>query len=92
MPREIIKEISINAPAKEVFNALIFPGMIKKWQHASSAIVLPEKDGIYTVSWGEDEDDPDYITNCTILEIVSPRILKLDWSRNGLYIEKVIDA
>ena len=79
MARQIVKVISINASKEDVFNALISPSMIKKWWFANSAIVLPETGGTYTVSWGENEDNPDYITICKILEIQAPKKLKLEY-------------
>jgi len=60
--RIISKQIHINAAAKVVFNAMISPSLIKQWWYAQTAIVVPEKDGIYALTWGEKLDSPDYIT------------------------------
>ena len=59
--------------AGEMFEILIKPSAICVWWQASRAIVLAEKDGIWAGSWGEDQDDPDYISTFTIKEYEPPR-------------------
>lgn len=85
--REIHKEISVNADADEVFNALITPSLIREWWGAHSAVVLAEPDGIVAIAWGDDEDDPDYLTVSRITLFEPPSSLQLsDYryrSRNG---------
>lgn len=77
MAREITQEYIIGRQPDTVFNALITPGMIKKWWFASSAIVLPEEGGVYAVSWGEDTDNPDYISVAKIALFERPQRLLL---------------
>jgi uncharacterized protein YndB with AHSA1/START domain len=80
MPREITQEYSINLNLKAVFDALISPAMIKKWWFANSAIVLPEEGGVYAVTWGEDIDNPDYISIANIASFDPPfRLLLTDF-------------
>lgn len=78
MPREITQEYSINSHPVAVFDALVTPGMIQKWWFASSAIVLPEEGGIYAVTWGEDIDNPEYISAAKISMIKKPNLLQLN--------------
>jgi uncharacterized protein YndB with AHSA1/START domain len=80
MPRKITHTIYIEASPSEVFNSLISPGSIKKWWFANCAIVLPQKGGCYDVLWGE-EDDPDYITSSTIIDIQTPNFLHLMYGK-----------
>jgi uncharacterized protein YndB with AHSA1/START domain len=75
--RQIEDEILIQTNAASAFEALIKPSMIKKWWLASSAIVIPEKDGLYALSWGDDPDEPDYVTYATIKEYIPPKKLTL---------------
>ena len=75
--RVIQDSIDIDADAIEVFNALITPSAICAWWQANSAIVLAEPNGTYAVSWGEDEDNPDYLTIARIVRYEPPEILEL---------------
>ena len=62
---------------EEVFALLCTPSAIRRWWSAARAIVLPEPGGIWAATWGESEDDPDYVTVATIREIEPPRRLVL---------------
>lgn len=77
MAREITQEYTINSGPDTAFDALLKPGMIKKWWYASSAIVMPEEGGIYAVTWGDDIDHPDYISVAKIAKMVKPQLLLL---------------
>ncbi len=68
MARQISKEILINSSEDQVFQALITPSKIRSWWQADRAIILPKKNGIYVIAWGEKEDQPDFITAGTIKE------------------------
>lgn len=68
MSRKIEKEIRINNQGGKVFKALTDPGLIKKWWGASQAIVVPDENGIYALSWGTDPNTPDHITTARINE------------------------
>ncbi|MDN5200734.1 SRPBCC domain-containing protein [Fulvivirgaceae bacterium BMA10] len=77
MARSITKELIVHGNIHRVFKALITPSLITKWWFANTAIVLPEENGIYAVSWGVNEDDPDYVSVATIQEIDQPYRLTL---------------
>lgn len=77
MPREITQEYFINTKPEVAFDALLKPGMIQKWWFAKSAIVIPEKGGIYAVTWGEDIDNPDYISAAKIALLDKPNRIRL---------------
>jgi uncharacterized protein YndB with AHSA1/START domain len=68
MARTIIREIEINQNIGTVFDTLITPSLIKKWWFASHAIVIGEKHGLFAVTWGNDEDHPDYVSAARIAE------------------------
>lgn len=77
MPRSIEQTYHTSADIETAFSALLSPGMIQRWWFAKTAIVLPEKGGIYAVTWGEDIDNPDYISVATVSEIEEPERLLL---------------
>lgn len=77
MSREIIQDYIIGKRSDTVFDALITPGMIKKWWFANNAIVLPEEGGVYAVTWGDDTDNPDYISVAKIASFERPARLRL---------------
>ena len=66
MTRTITRRAEIAAPIEKVFDCLLTPSQIARWWGVSSAIVLREEGGVYALAWGDDEDDPDYITIGTI--------------------------
>lgn len=68
MSRKINKEIRINRNGSEVFSALVTPSLIKEWWGASQAIVVPDEDGVFALSWGKNPDKPDYVAAATISE------------------------
>jgi len=87
MERKITKEIFIAALPKYVFNTLITPSMIKQWWYVSSAIVIPEINGIYALTWGEDIDHAEFTTVSRITEFeFSKRLVMVNeiyYSPNG---------
>lgn len=64
--RSHTREIELDAPPEEVFALLVTPSAIRQWWSANRAIVLPQQGGIWAATWGDDEDNPDYITAATI--------------------------
>jgi len=78
--RSHIHEIALPASSETVFDALIKPSAICRWWQASSAIVLPEKNGFWTATWGN-IDAPDYITWHRITKYEYPRFLELGETR-----------
>ncbi len=54
------------APPERVFALLHTPAAIRRWWGATTAIVIPHAGGLWAATWGESEDDPDYITTATM--------------------------
>ena len=54
-----------------MFEALITPSAICAWWGAAAAITLPEPGAYWSASWGESEDEPDYVT-CARLSVFEP--------------------
>lgn len=77
MARKIEQEYIIGRRPEVVFDALVRPGLIRKWWSAHTAIVLPETGGIYAVTWGDDADYPDYISVADIAVFERPARLLL---------------
>ncbi len=69
-------EESFDVAAERMFDLLITPSAIRQWWGASRAIVDARKDGIWTASWGE-EDDPDFISSATLVEFDPPRRMSM---------------
>ncbi|MGQ0541272.1 MAG: SRPBCC family protein [Blastocatellia bacterium] len=78
--RSHLHEESFDFAPEQMFDLLITPSAIRCWWGASRAIVLPQKDGIWTATWG-DEDDPDYISTATLVEFDPPRRLAMKYGR-----------
>lgn len=77
MSRSITKEILVNQPIDRVFGALVTPSLIRQWWFASRAIIIPETGGRYDLAWGEEEDNPDYISAARIEVFDRPHRLLL---------------
>ena len=60
-----------------MFEALVTPSAIRKWWGATKAIVLPQVGGTWVASWGESENDPDFISSFKILEFEPPSRIML---------------
>lgn len=56
---------------RQAFDMLTTPSAIRHWWGASRAIVNAKQGGIWTASWG-DEDDPDHISTATLVEFDPP--------------------
>lgn len=67
----------IQRSTEDVFDALLTPSEICTWWFAQTAIVIPENNGLYAISWGNDVDNPDYVSVATISEIEKPVKLRL---------------
>lgn len=74
-------EIEIEAAAADVFRLLHAPSAIRRWWGTSRAIVTAQKGGLWVAAWGENEDDPDFVTLATITEFEAPRRLTLRYDR-----------
>lgn len=77
MARQVSKEIHIEAPKEIVFEALLTPSKIRSWWHADRAIVLPQTNGVYVIAWGENEDQPGFISAGVIKEYTANKRLLL---------------
>lgn len=75
--RRHVHEEEFGAPPERLFALLLTPSAIRGWWGASRAVVLPEVGGVWAATWGDDEDDPDYVTAATIAELEPPRRLVL---------------
>lgn len=76
MARSIKKEIKISGNQEKVFTALTTPSYIKAWWKASQAIIIPQQNGLYVVSWGA-IDQPDYVSSARISTYQYPTQLVL---------------
>lgn len=47
---------------ERLFRMLHTPSAIRGWWGAARVIVEPAVDGLWVAAWGDDEDDPDYVT------------------------------
>lgn len=61
-----------------VFELLITPSAICQWWNADRAIVMAIENGVWAAAWGQEEDNPDYISSSTIKTFDPPRRLVLD--------------
>jgi uncharacterized protein YndB with AHSA1/START domain len=84
--RHVLEEQFAVTPER-MFEILITPSAIRSWWGASKAIVLPEVGGTWVASWGENVNDPDYISSFKIVEYEPPHKLMLGdgkyFSRDG---------
>jgi uncharacterized protein YndB with AHSA1/START domain len=71
--RKHIHEEEFSVLPERMFEILIKPSAICVWWGATRAIVLAEENGTWTAAWGEDEDNPDYISSFTIEEFDPPK-------------------
>ncbi|MCB1051068.1 MAG: SRPBCC domain-containing protein [Acidobacteria bacterium] len=78
LTRNQIHRLSIQKTPDSVFQALVQPSAIQAWWGAHSAIVLGRKNGVWSALWGENPDDPEYLTTARILIWEPPFHLALD--------------
>lgn len=77
MSRQVLKSIEIKSDVRSVFNALIKPKAIKQWWSASQVILIPQANGIFAATWGDNLDNPDYTSVSRISKIEVPRLLSM---------------
>jgi len=65
------------AAPEEIFKLLHTPSAIRAWWGAARAIILAVPGGCWSATWGDDEDDPDYVTMATIRDFEPPVRLTL---------------
>jgi len=80
MQREIKQTITINNIPDKVFNALLNPTAIIEWWQAKTAIVVKEDNGIYAISWGDNLDDPEYVSISNIKNFTPNSYFSLDYT------------
>jgi uncharacterized protein YndB with AHSA1/START domain len=79
--REHTVQIELPAPPESVFDALVRPSAIRSWWGASRVMVVPEAGGVWAAAWGDDEDDPQYVTTARMQVFEPPtRIRFADYS------------
>ncbi len=76
--RKHVHEEAFDATPLELFAALHTPSAIRAWWGAARAIVMPEPGGLWVAAWGEDEDDPDYVTVATMRTFDPPRRIVME--------------
>lgn len=56
------------------------PSAIRAWWGAARVVVMPEPGGLWVAAWGDEEDDPDYVTAATMRTFDPPnRIVMEDY-------------
>lgn len=62
---------------QRVFRALITPSDIRQWWGASRAVVIPQLGGIWCAMWGDDEDNPHYVSAAKISRFEPDQSLRM---------------
>jgi uncharacterized protein YndB with AHSA1/START domain len=75
--RKHVYQIELAVAPDEAFAILHTPSAIRHWWFADRAIILAREGGIWAAAWGDEEDDPNYITAATISVFDAPRRLVL---------------
>jgi uncharacterized protein YndB with AHSA1/START domain len=75
--RKHVHEEVFPASTERLFALLHTPSAIRGWWGVARAIVLPQPGGVWAATWGEAEDDADYITAATIRDFEPPRRMVL---------------
>jgi uncharacterized protein YndB with AHSA1/START domain len=70
------EEIFASSP-EQLFAILHTPSAIRAWWSVARAIVMPQTGGVWAATWGESEDEPDYITTATIKVFEPPQRMVL---------------
>ena len=60
---------------ERLFALLHTPSAIRGWWGAARAIVIPKEGGLWSATWGDEEDAPEYITVATLRVFDPPRRL-----------------
>lgn len=78
-------QIELPVPPERAFSILHTPSAIRGWWGAQRALVVAEPGGVWAAAWGDDEDDPDYLTSAILEVFDPPRRLRLS---NYRYVAK----
>lgn len=70
--RKHVHEEVFHVSVDKLFALLHTPSAIRDWWGVSRVVVLPQAGGIWAATWGESEDDPDFITVATIRDFEPP--------------------
>jgi uncharacterized protein YndB with AHSA1/START domain len=62
-------------PPERLFALLLTPSAIRRWWGAARVVVIAEPGGLWAAAWGDEEDDPDYVSVATLRELEPPRRL-----------------
>lgn len=76
--RKHVHEEFFPVSAESLFAFLVTPSAIRSWWGAARVIVLAEEGGTWAAAWGDEEDEPDYVTVATIRVFDAPNRLVLD--------------
>lgn len=71
--REHVHAVDLPATPEAVFALLHTPSAIRGWWSAARAVVVPREGGLWAAAWGDDEDDPEYVTTATLSVFDPPR-------------------
>jgi len=77
MTRTHVHRETFSVSPERLFSILITPSAIRAWWGPARAIVIPAVGGTWAAAWGADEDDPDYVTVATLVELDPPRKLAM---------------
>lgn len=75
--RTHVHEEQFATTPERLFALLHTPSDIRAWWGASRVIAIAKPGGVLAVAWGDDEDNPDYISAAAISEFVAPDTLVL---------------
>lgn len=73
--RAHVHEECFQVTPERLFALLHTPSAIRHWWSATRAIVMPREGGLWTATWGSDEDAPDYVSSATLRVFDPPRRL-----------------
>ena len=76
--RSHVHEENFPVTVERLFAILHTPSAIRQWWSVGSSIVLAEPGGRWAATWGESEDEPDYISFATIRDFEPPRKMVLN--------------
>ena len=74
--RSIQKTVELAADPAGVFDSLITPSAIRQWWNARRVIVHAVPGGNWVATWGESEDDPDYLCGYRMTRFERPGLLE----------------
>ena len=76
-PRAVERTILIAVTPARSFRALIDPTDLKRWWGVREAVVIPRKNGVWSLGWNAYGEENFYVTTAFIEKIVTNRELRL---------------